>query len=1058
MDNLIKKVKLSKKHLVVGESLRVEVKVSDPATHVMIDGVYGANQFLQFRDPGSYTVVVTAALASKIDQVGEKVEVTIQNPDVAKFPIIWASQDRYQPRAITFSIANADGQLSNVVEYTWTFGDGSSARSQTGWISHDYTNALARDLLYSNFDVQVDAHFANGFVTSAKRTIAVFNTYGFNKVRRGVLTPRVAVQKPFTIPLGFFAPSEVICIFTVTNLEDEEISFVEEKQEWLTADPADNPAGDKPVGSSRERSAASPLLAAANLASRSISAAAQQVAPKLSSMDMRVPAGSTISIARVFPQDAFTGTVFGVAIHLSGFGMCSKFPAISSAYFEVKLPMQWSGVVADAGTSYALSVLARSSAASTVVTHQDLSEYFRRAAVALILTPSRPLPATSDEVPRQTQTEQPPAQKGTPSIAKIQRLIDTTAPAFASVLSNIQDPSLIPFDEPIPVVGQECDPDNLPENLPDGMVCQLTSEVEWRYVPGRVLNAKKGDLILDPGGPGLVGQLLRQVTPPQFYSHCGIMSKNHIEMRHSTGSDDWLKAHPAGSFLGHKGTDGFDPAALKYLWPGTITQTIDNAYYGEWINSPDTGPYKIADFSFAPDLSNSSTIIYPLVVKPNPFSETVSVRAKLHAIADAALAIDGHYRFYCYTKPELALGPAGIAGQDSGWAQGTLATVCSSFIWLAAQRANIKLESPNQFTSAADLEPMDIAAGAAVAPDGSTLDGLYYYSAAERQAAGKWLYQTVYDIAHDSAGFFGTLFTDAPDNVANQLCNTFASDWADNGSKDSDAWKSTGPANAVSPDNMMFWDSPSTGNQGQFRSVYGHAEELFYLPGTYAQVPIYRWKLVPTKGTIKGTVVANADVTGAVVSLLGSGQEDIAVQADGQFEFDNVPAGDYTITAFLNIGGHPYTANTSVHVDAGQTTNVTITLQPPPEIDRLVTISVDMETDWSSVWAHSPHAFAGTKSVRVQPFHSHEHMDFGGGDTPHGQIGFDIDLNADLSITVSWNAQEIDDEVEGSIGGGTNVPRDHFVTWTGLVVVNGDPIDNDATTMNFTITNAQADA
>ncbi len=48
------------------------------------------------------------------------------------------------------------------------------------------------------------------------------------------------------------------------------------------------------------------------------------------------------------------------------------------------------------------------------------------------------------------------------------------------------------------------------------MVCQMTPEVQWRYVPGRVLNAKKGDCLLDPGGPRLVGQLLRQVTPAQL--------------------------------------------------------------------------------------------------------------------------------------------------------------------------------------------------------------------------------------------------------------------------------------------------------------------------------------------------------------------------------------------------------------------------------------------------------------------------------------------------------------------------------------------------------------
>ena len=1049
MGNLIKKVKLSKKNPAAGESIRVQVQLSDPAADVSINGVYGASQFLQFRDPGTFTVVVTAALGKQMDQVGERVKVSILNPDVAKPPIIWATQDHYQPRTIQFSVANANTELSNVRQYSWSFGDGSTGISEQGAIRHDYTDALVRDSLYTSFDVQVDAHYSNGFVASAKRTISVFNTYGLNKTRRGVLTPRVAVQNPVIIPTLFFVVGEVICLFTITNLEDEEISFTAEKHEWLTADVSENPA-NRSTDEIALTDVASPRL------SRSIVVQAK-AAPTFAKMDLRVPARSTVTVTRVFTSDTFTGNVFGVAIHLSGIGMCSKLPAISSAYIEVKLPMQWSGLVSDPAPSRALQQLANAagSVANAVVTHQDLAEYYRRSSVANTLSPSPP-PADDSIVVSQGQTSLPQRGPGLPAYLASEKLLDTANQNFSSVLANLLDPNRMPFDQVVPVVGQECDPDNVPDQLPEGMVCQLTPEVQWRYVPGRILNAKKGDCLLDPGGPGLVGQLLRQVTPAQFYSHSGMMTKNHIEVTHSTGSDDWLKDHLAGSFAGHKGTDGFDPIALKYLWPGTVTQTIDNAYYGEWLPSPDTGPYRISDFSFAPDLSDSSTIIYPIVVKPNPFDETAAIRGTLHTIADAALAIKGHYRFYCYTKPEISLGPEGVAGPDAGWAQGTTATTCSSFIWLAAQHANVKLESPNQITGTVDLEPTDVIGGAAV--DSSTLDGLYFYTADERQKAAKWLYQTVYDTAYNSAGFFGTLFTDAPDTVANQLCNTFASDSADINTVDEDAWQTTGSANSVSPDNILFWDSPGSGNQGQFRSVYGHVEEVFYRPGTYAQVPIYRWKLVPTKGTLTGTVTANADVSGANVSLLGSGLQDVVVRSDGRFRFDNVPSGDYQVTAGLNIAGYWNSATLNVHIDAGQTTDVPIALQPPPEIYRLVTIWVEKETDWSSAFAHSPSYFAETKTAQVWPFHSHAHLDFDGPPnfTPRGHIGFDIDLNADLSVTISWSASEFDDETEGgSINGGGNVPKNTGFAWNHLVVVNDDPIDNDATTINFTIHNDQ---
>lgn len=139
---------------------------------------------------------------------------------------------------------------------------------------------------------------------------------------------------------------------------------------------------------------------------------------------------------------------------------------------------------------------------------------------------------------------------------------------------------------------------------------------------------------------------------------------------------------------------------------------------------------------------------------------------------------------------------------------------------------------------------------------------------------------------------------------------------------------------------------------------------------------------MPTKGTLTGTVTANADVTGANVYLLGSGMQDVVVRADGRFAFDKVPSGRYTVSAGLNIGGHWNSASVTVHIDSGKTTDVHVPLQPPPEIDRLVTISVEMETDWSSFFAHSPHVFFDTKSVRVHPFNSHAHLDFGGGIHP----------------------------------------------------------------------------
>ena len=203
---------------------------------------------------------------------------------------------------------------------------------------------------------------------------------------------------------------------------------------------------------------------------------------------------------------------------------------------------------------------------------------------------------------------------------------------------------------------------------------------------------------------------------------------------------------------------------------------------------------------------------------------------------------------------------------------------------------------------------------------------------------------------------------------------------------------------------------------------------------------------------------ANADVNGTNVSLIGSGAPDVVTGSDGKFEFENIPAGDYKVSAGLNIDGYWNSAEVTASITAGGTTDITITLQPPPQVDRLITVSVDMETDWTAIYAHSPHVYADQRSVRLQPFHSHEHLEFGGGDTPHGQMIVDLDLNADLSVTVSYQAQEIDDEIEGATSGGFDVPMGSWHSRTGITVSNGDPIDNDATKFDIVVSNDQANA
>lgn len=1056
MSKLIKNIIISKYTAFVGESIKVTVDTNDNDTEVTVNGIYGSQQFLQFKSSGTYTVVILATLGKEIEEAGYPITIADEEKNKAPFPIINATLDPYQSRRIIFTVNNSNNELKNFIGYTWNFGDGTVGESNSGVISHDYSTSMNKDKLVTSFDVTLQAKVNKDEIVNTTRTIGIFNLYSYNKIRKGILTPRVDVIAATTIDLI----SQVVCSFTITNFEDEELSLSGERHEWLSTT-VDEPASNEMAGFTAIKSIKVMDVAFKGIISKDN--LSKQLAASKKSLEIRIPPLSTVSLIRSFPQSDFSIEKFGVVIHFKGSSICAKQLVIASAYIEVNLPMKWSTPVQLFSLTNGLSVISKlKSDDKSRVTHKDILSFVQGKNL-----PQRPLQnnasiVTMKEAFRNTEATTSIKAKEISSpgtLANIETKVSLSSieDNVLPYVFNLLSPDTTSFDiSPGVVYGNPCDPDNPPDYLPEGAVCQLTGEYEWRYVPGRILNAKKGDVLLEPGGGGLIGQLLRQVAPAQFYAHCGIMTKNHIEIRHSTASEEWILDNKAGEMLGKRGVDGFDPAALKFPWPGTVTQSIDQATNGQYLPSPPSilyptgNQYKIGPFS----LGSNGTLPFvnlPLVIKPSPFEETAQVRDKLHAIANEAAAINGHYRFYCYTKPEICLTSEGMS--DSGWSKGTVATCCSSFIWLAAQKAGIRLEGPSANTNVVDLEPRDIAGGAAVNSD--TLDGLYYYTADERLAAAKWLYQSVYDKTHDEAGCCGTLFSDAPDNVANQICNIFASDWADSGSKDSDAWKSVGAANAVSPDNIMFWDGPGSENQNNFSSVYGYTEELFYRPGTYAKVPIYRWNHVETKGNLTGTVIADSNVSGAVVSLLGSGESDVVVGDDGHFVFDEIPEGDYTITAGLNIKGYWYSTEATVHINAGVTNNISITLQPPAEIYRTITISVNMESDYKSVWAHgSPSStFSQAQFIKVHPFKSHAHLDFEGAGYAHGRISFDIDLNPDLSVTVAWDAKEMQDEGEGGVSGGYTIARDSSLSWKGMKVTNDDPIDSDWTYINFEIYN-----
>jgi hypothetical protein len=118
------------------------------------------------------------------------------------------------------------------------------------------------------------------------------------------------------------------------------------------------------------------------------------------------------------------------------------------------------------------------------------------------------------------------------------------------------------------------------------VTCQLSRDAKTPvWVPAQIVNADAGHLIMVPSdSAGQIGALLAALLPAQHYSHEALMTKDRFELRHCTSSAEYLKHHPymspsaIVSHIDDNPTDGFTEDAMRYGWPGTVTQTVEEAY------------------------------------------------------------------------------------------------------------------------------------------------------------------------------------------------------------------------------------------------------------------------------------------------------------------------------------------------------------------------------------------------------------------------------------------------------------------------------------------------
>lgn len=1052
----------------VGEPVRVHATLRPGAPEdvtVRIGGATGAGRYVSFGSPGLHKVpVIVAHPDGRQDRTDLEFEVVGEPTCAQPYPILTVRQEPTNPFLLHVSLQNVEAVHRPGVTYEWEIPGHGAFTLERPFFVLDCEQLLNPHELLIPFDLSFTALYPDGERRTAKESFRVFNDYAWFK-SRGVLKPRLSYDHRAR---GAGTKMAASCV--MVNDDDEEITLFGRQIEILH----DDPDHLSPPGR--------------------VERLDNVLAPRSQrDLDCSVQ-------RRKLPPDAL-----GYAVHFHGTTR-SGLKVEASAYFEhyAYQTRRW----ADVTSLDAIDLLneVKAALAESVARPRTSTLVVRPGGHELALAaPNAHSKGKSSATPAV-----PPALAPLPTatsrgltFASVRNYVDgmraTWTPAestryekgLASLFGTGQSVLEQDLDEAF-FLGKQCLLDEDPPT--SDLFCRGTGTRGEVFVPARVINGKKGDVVLLPGGPiGFIGKLLLALAPPQFYSHCGIMTGNFYKLRHATASDDWIEDQVIGSTFvapDDRGTQGFDPEALKYIWPGTVDQTVDEAFHGSYFQYESKGGkrkkmYQIKAFSNDPVffMERDRHVVFPMVLKPDPLLEGAEdfahVRPTLHKVAESAKRIKGHYRFFCYSNGAISLrDDVAHLAPDQGpswWASGTRPMVCSSLVLAAIDDVDdvtIRMEGAGTFTSDRDLEhdpsnpPGAKGADEHARVDALTRDGMYLYTAEERLLAAEALYEKAYDKALGKAGDLGRLLTDAPDDVANQICNTFAFDYSgrefdDEDAKDSEKWRQPGVGRAVSPDDMLtFWDPP-TASKDPVHGLYGSAQRMVFRDGFLEERDLGVWVIREKMGKLKVSVVRNGrPIPGSDVKV---GGQVLVTDPAGKLTVE-LPEGSYTVEAGALLDGRFCEGRAPAKVADRGESSVVVTLNDPPDFKRIVmfggTVRIkDLEGAFEK--DEILHDSFSLPPVRLNPLDRRKSAPYvrkWGGEI-RVEATFDLTWNADLSVTVVARvklfegASESTEDLDGEGGGVVTVARDALDVPLDIFVRNDDEDDDDHVALGVLISN-----
>ncbi len=937
-------------------------------------------------------------------------------------------------------------------KYLWNFGDGQTLTTQSPIVTHDYLPAIHAGKIAHSFDVTCTIVHDN---LTVKRTLVLHSAYELCR-RRGVIVPPVTGHMYATFQRVAFSASLIVHNLESSPITLNSMACVPISDDATVALPAPQFTTMKV-----------PVVVAAN------SASALGVYIPLNQLRLSSAVVNGFAVYYRGEMKADSGTSVPVR-----FSYVFRIPLSDSGRSNIELPSHLGPASWDFGAALntVAGLVTQPTGAVSKAGDQIVDPATKTVAIALSANPRD----------NTTLVQVHSAVKaGLTSIALKTGALTANRGALRLPPHVFHPPTPInfrfdPLNPPPVAANNECYPDDISDDAAASaaaqqLVCQLTNETHIETIPSSFQNAQAGDIILSPvpvGGGDLIAALFRALTPPQHHTHSGIMTANFFEITHCTASPDRIEKNlntTAGI------PTSFNSNMLQYGWPGSITQSIDDAISVVNLNDPTGASYPKQSFDASPQ-GDGFEIIPPLVVKPLPENEA-TVRSLLRTVADTARSKGAqydssgnllrkggcYYSFYGYTRPELSAGFTDAAGADAGWAQGMSPAVCSSFIWLCLKEKNIPLVTSDRFEKLSDFSASAVAGGAQVGS--ATLDGLIFYPQAERLQGAQALYQEFMNEARSKEYGLGTIpgvneIIAGP--LADQLINTFA--FGNPNLVGSSAWKNPGDGNAVSPDNMIWWNPP----------YYGYAEPLQYLPRHTEPYTISRWTKVISWGSIKGTVRYNgAPVPNAHVWVYLPGG-DVYTGADGSYTLNHVPIGPYKLKAQAVITTNGLSEEYTNSLDGQPITLTTanpnivqdIELQGLPMNYRRADMKYSVSCDHGDANPFNTHGVqtAGpwSQSRYVNPGHETDSLkysyDYDGGGYFHIDYVITIALLEDLSIEVTIVGTMYDDssqdvQTQYTVGP-FNVPMGGSGTaWMTLEHSNG--YHNGPANFTFSVTNNQ---